>query len=267
MVLPAGFGLPPIPYLIGLTAGLGIVIWLLFQHEPDVSQATVLSFTPWMLLGASLHALYQLTIVSDVLRPLFGTPAIYATTVVLLGLSWLLSLQITAEKNVPVRLAIVGTCLLIIAIGWYLVTLDRFRFAWPVVGLIGTFLLTGASWFSLQRVAPMVTARTGWVGIMVVLAHILDGVTTAIGYDVLGYGERTPASRLILELGSALPTADVIGAGWLFVSIKLLLAMLVVWLFREFVIEEPRRGFLLLGFIAAVGLGPGWQNLLLYIAG
>ena len=81
---------------------------------------------------------------------------------------------------------------------------------------------------------------------------------------MLGSGERTPLSRLIIEFAAGLPAEPIIGAGWLFVLVKLGVASLVVWLFADLVEAEPRRSRLLLGFVAAVGLGPAVHNLLLF---
>jgi uncharacterized membrane protein len=46
--------------------------------------------------------------------------------------------------------------------------------------------------------------------------------------------------------------------------VKLGLAAGVVVLLSEYVAEEPRQGTLLLGLVAAVGLGPGAHNLVLF---
>jgi uncharacterized membrane protein len=120
-----------------------------------------------------------------------------------------------------------------------------------------------AAWWLLRRVAPGVEVA-GAVGALAVVGHALDGVSTAVGIDVLGFGERTPLSRVIIEAAAALPTADAIGAGWLFVVVKLVVASVVVVLLADLMREDPREGSLLLGFVAAVGLGPGAHNLLLF---
>jgi uncharacterized membrane protein len=105
---------------------------------------------------------------------------------------------------------------------------------------------------------------TGRLGILAVGAHALDGVSTAVGIDLLGFGERTPLSRLVIEFGASLPTAPAIGGAWLFVLVKLVVASVVVVALTETVREEPTTGRLLLGFVAAVGLGPGAHNVLLF---
>jgi len=116
----------------------------------------------------------------------------------------------------------------------------------------------------LRRLRPAATATTGAVGLLALFGHTVDGVSTAVGVDVLGFGERTPLSRLILHAAETLPTAKLIGVGWLFVIVKMIVAGGVVVLFREYVADEPAEGYALLGFVAAVGLGPGVHNLLLF---
>ncbi|ELY58846.1 hypothetical protein C493_06157 [Natronolimnohabitans innermongolicus JCM 12255] len=101
---------------------------------------------------------------------------------------------------------------------------------------------------------------------IVVFGHTVDGVSTAIGYDVLGAGEEVPLSRLILEAGESLPTAEYIGGGWLFILVKVGLALVILGLFKEYVEERPRQARTLLAGVAALGLGPGIHNVLLFIA-
>ncbi|MFB6157863.1 MAG: DUF63 family protein, partial [Haloferacaceae archaeon] len=134
---------------------------------------------------------------------------------------------------------------------------------WPAVGLVVAVGVAAAAWAALRRLRPDV-ALTGRVGPLAVFAHALDGVSTAIGVDVLGYGERTPLSRLVIEAGRALPTADLLGSGWLFVAVKVLVAAAVVAAMTDLVREEPTEGNLLLALVVAVGLGPGTHNLVLF---
>jgi uncharacterized membrane protein len=133
-----------------------------------------------------------------------------------------------------------------------------------LAGLVGATVLAAAAWRLLAAARPPATAATAAPGALVVFAHALDGVSTAVGYDVLGFGERTPLSRLLIEAGAALPTEPYVGAAWLFVLVKLSLACWVVVLFADLVRDTPRRGRLLLAAVAAVGLGPGAHNLLLF---
>lgn len=264
-ILPAGFALPPLPYLLGLVVGTAAVAGGLWRLAPAVTADTVLGLAPWMALGAALHAWFVLGAAPSALSPLLGVPAVYATVFVALGAIWaaLTTWRPGEPRSVARWLGGVGAVGFVLAAGVVLASGSTLRLGWPTVGVVVGVALAGITWGLLRRVVPA-TARTGWPGVLVVFAHALDGVSTAVGVDVLGFGERTPASQIILDLAAALPTADLIGVGWLFVLVKLGVAGAVVALFAGLVEEDPRQGYLLLAVVAAVGLGPGLHNLLLY---
>lgn len=262
MVLPDGFSLPPISYLLPLLVATAAVIALLWRRRPKVREATVLAFVPWMVVGAAAHVLEAIAAAPDALSPLFGTPSVYISTFVLAGVVWVLS-----DDRV---LALAGTVAALLAVGAVLATgysRGTIELFWPLVALVLSVLLAGVTWGVFRRGLPAVAGTTGAAGALVVLAHVLDGVSTAIGIDVLEVTERSPLPRAIMGVAEGLPTAEAIGVGWLFVVVKLLLACGIVWLMAEYVEDEPSEGFLLLGVIAAVGLGPGVHNLLLFAVG
>lgn len=265
MVLPEGFALPPLPYLVVLLATVALVGGALVRAEPVVSDRTVLALAPWVLVGSSLHAFYVLDWVPDAVAPLLGTPAVYLTTFVVAGTVWFLALEAGATPERP--LAAVGALVALAVVGYGLArgASDGLRFFWPLVGLLVAVLLTAALWAATRWTYPGVAATTGAVGALALFSHALDGVSTAVGVDLLGFGERTPVSRAVLDVAASLPTADVLGVGWLFVLVKLAIAEAVVILFADFVREDPTEGYLLLGLVAAVGLGPGAHNLILFV--
>ncbi|MDZ7700686.1 MAG: DUF63 family protein [Halobacteriales archaeon] len=263
-ILPAGFALPPLPYLLVLVVGVGAVAAGLWRLAPAVTADTVLGLVPWMAVGSALHALYVLEAAPGAIRPLLGAPAVYAAVFVVLGAAWLLlERRGPGPAAVARRLAAAGAVAFGLAAGAVLLSGGGVAPLWPVAGLLVAAGLTAATWRGLRSLVPEAGA-TGYAGVVVLFGHALDGASTAIGVDLLGFGERTPASRLILDVAAALPTAEAIGVGWLFVLVKLAVAAAVVWLFADFVESDPRQGYLLLAVVAAVGLGPGVHNLLLY---
>ncbi len=273
LLLPEGFALPPAPYLVALLLGVAVVGIGARRRDLAVDERHILAFVPWMLAGASTHALYVVDALPSMLRPLGGTPAVYATVAVVAGLVWLAADATFADdtgKRTARALGVAGLVAFLPACGaGVAVGLSRGTFApvWPAIALVVSLAVGAATWVVLRRTVPRVEAA-GVVGALAVVAHALDGVSTAVGVDVLGFGERTPLSRVIIETAAGLPTAEVIGAGWLFVVVKLAVASVVVVLLADLVEEDPREGALLLGFVAAVGLGPGAHNLLLFaIAG
>ena len=266
VLLPAGFSLPPLPYALALLAG-GFAVSIGFaRRRPPVTARHILSLTPWMALGSALHVLYGIDGLPAVIAPFGGTAAVYLTTAVLAGVGWL-TVDAVRPMRVPSVLAGGGIVALLVTVAVALrAGLARGTLApmWPAAGLLLTVALTAVGWVGLRKLRPAATATTGVVGLLALFGHTLDGISTAIGVDVLGFGERTPLSRVIIESAAALPTAETIGVGWLFVLVKLGVAAGVVVLFREYVDAEPTEGYALLGFVAAVGFGPGVHNLLLF---
>jgi uncharacterized membrane protein len=266
VVLPSDFALPALPYLVGLLVALAAVGVLLYRVRPPVTEAVVTAFGPWMAAGGGLYALYQAGGVPDPLAPLFGSPAVYLSVAVLAGAVWLgvsgRPAGTWGAGTTPRILAAIGTLLLLVPLAAAVVAAETLDVATSGLILVAATVAAAAVWAGLRRYRDV--AATGTVGALVVFGHALDGVSTAVGYDVLGFAEQTPLSRIVLELGGALPTADLLGAGWLFVVVKLALAGVVVTLFEPYVRDEPGEGYLLLVFVAAVGLGPGAHNLVLF---
>ena len=266
VLLPAGFSLPPLPYALVLLTGAAVVSVGFIRRRPPVTARQILGLTPWMAVGSTLHVLAVIDGLPAVIAPFGGTAAVYLTTAILAGATWL-AVDAARPTAVPRWLAVGGGGLLVsttavaLSIGAGRGTLAP---AWPAIAGVTAIALTAAGWLVLRRLRPAATATTGAVGLLALFGHTLDGVSTAIGVDVLGFGERTPLSRLILDAAAALPTAELIGVGWLFVLVKIVVAGGVVVLFREYVADEPAEGYALLGFVAAVGLGPGVHNLLLF---
>lgn len=266
MVLPAGSTVPPVPYLVALLAAAALVGWRLFGDHPDVDDRTVLALAPWMAAGAATYACSQLGLVPGVLAPLSTSPVVYLTTAIVCGAVWLAARAL--RERPLVHLALGGAVAALVPAGAAIasgVGNGTLALAWPLGGAFAAVLVAAALWVGLTRARPSVSV-TGWAGALVVLGHVLDGVTTAVGVDVLGFGEQTPLSRIIIEAGAALPTEPYLGGAWLFVVVKAALAVGVVALFTDYVREEPREGFALLGLIAAVGLGPGAHNVVLFAA-
>lgn len=271
MVLPEGFVVPPWYYLVPLALFLVGVGAILLAIEPPVTDEMVIALAPWMMLGATLHVLYKLEAYPPMIEPLFSSPAVYATVAVVAGLVWIVATFIYAaglHDSIPRLVGVPGLgffsvfAMITIMLGYEQGAFEPF---WPVIAVVVAGLVTALAWIALSLWFTDVAAATGLTGAFVVFSQTLDGVSTAVGYDVLGAGEEVPLSRLILEVGEALPTYEAIGAGWVFVLVKVALSMVVVGLFAGYVRDRPRQARLILAVIAAVGLGPAVHNLLLFI--
>lgn len=270
-VLPEGFTMPPPAYSVALFMASLIVAVLLILLRPEVRDWTVLAFGSWMGVGGAAHVLERVGAVPDWATPLFAAPAVYATTFILTGGVWLL-LVVGQDAgffdSVARLMGFIGSSswiILTIFISIIAIRAGTFSPLWPVLALVASLVVGGLAILGLSLTYTTVVAKTGKVGGFVIFAHSLDGVTTAVGVDVLGTTERSPVPRMVMEFAGGLPTADLIGVGWLFVVVKVVLAVAIVGLFADFVETDPDRANLLLTAIAAVGFGPGVYNLMLYL--
>lgn len=272
-VLPEGFVIPPLVHTVVLLIMTGGVIALLWAIRPPISDWTGPALVPWIILGGILHALYKSPEVAqfpDIVEPLFSSPAVYATITVLAGLVWIGSTWRAAalggSSDRPLGVIGTGLAITIAALGiWAAIDIGELTPFYSTVILFGVPILTALIWTVLSLTYTTTAAITKKTGAIVIFGHVIDGVSTAVGYDVIGVNEQVPLSTAILKLGERFPYSETIGAGWLFVLVKTILAVAIIILFTEYVREEPRKGRLLLTLIAAVGLGPGAHNLMLFM--
>ncbi|QCC51583.1 DUF63 family protein [Halapricum salinum] len=274
-LLPSGLVVPPLPYVIAVVVAAATVASFLVSLAPRVEQQHVFAFTPWMAVGASAHVFYQLEPAVDVYpawaEPLFGAPMVYLTTFVALGAVWTFlafgsSVNPDENDNVALFLGLAGTAVLLGLLGvaaWReaFVGVEPF---WSAAALVITVPVTIGVYFTIAYTATGVVARAKLLGGLVIFAHALDGITTAVGIDILETSERSPLPRTIMDLAGQLPVAETIGVGWLFVLVKLAIAVIVVVAFADYLESDPVRGNLAFAAIIALGLGPAVNNLLLF---
>lgn len=259
----------------GLLLATLAVAGLLTRVRPPASPAVVLGFAPWMVLGGLLHVLHRMHLALDeellpgTVAALLSAPSVYLTTFLLAGLVWA-GAGATDRPDTPAALAVTGT-LATLVVGVLGAREAGREFAldpvFPLVGLVGSLALAGLVSLALAARRPDVVEATRSAGALVIFAHVFDALTTAIGVELLDAGERSTAPQFVLDLAAALPTADLLGVAWLFVLLKVALAVGIVVLFHEYVDERPGEGALFLGVVAAVGLGPGAHNFFLFAFG
>jgi len=262
VVLPSGLVVPPLPHVLALLLALAGVGVTLHRTRPPVTQATALALVPWMVAGATLRIAELVDRVPVMAGPLATAPAVYGTTAVVAGAVWL------AFPDSPRRLAAVGggSAALIVAAAVWTTPVGSW---WPVVTLPTAAVVAAGALVGYQRAASPLPGDRVLAGI-VVFGHALDGVSTAFGVDIRCAGavaacERTPLPRLVMEAAAQLPTAEAIGVGWAFVVVKVVIAVGIVHLARGTMRERPAEGRLLLCGVAALGLGPGVYNVLLFL--
>lgn len=274
------FAIPPLLHSATLVVGCTIVLSLLWVTRPPVNQRTVVAFVPWIVSGAALHVFYQLGEIYQVqiyppeFEPLFSAPAVYATTFLVMGIIWILSVSAIPPDKMrtrgPLLLGLVGFGVSIPLLGLVVFQGQDPQVApmeptWPFVALGLAVVSTALVYFLLGYWRTYVIARARMAGAVVIFAHLFDAITTAIGYDILDVGERSAIPRVILEFSADLPTAETLGAGWLFVLFKLIMACAIVVYFADDLKRHEKQTNILFAIVAAVGLGPASYNFLLFV--
>lgn len=285
LVVFRGFVVPDPLHLAALLAATATVAVVLYGFRLRVSQRTVLAMIPWVVCGAALHVFYQIGEAFQVrtypplFEPFFSAPAVYLTTFVGMGSVWLVasvvapeSAAATSRDPVAEYLALSGSgvaATLVVLLGWQALdpAVGPIRLVVPVVGLIGSLAGAFVLYILLGAWRTYVIAEARHVGYLVLFAHFFDGLSTAIGVDLLGRGERSYLPRRIMEFAADLPTEPYLGVGWLFLVVKIAVAIAVVVLFADYVSERPTRGNLLFAAIAFVGLGPALNNFFVFVLG
>lgn len=271
MVLPEGFVLPPWYLLVPMLVVLAGVLALLWALDPPVTDRTVLAFAPWMMFGSALHVFHRIGGYPEQIEVLFATPSVYLVTAIIAGTAWIIGSFLYAGGLQPTISRFVGIsgtaffavfAMILFNAGWEAGTFQLF---WPVIGVVIAGIVTAIAWLALGLWFTDVATTTSVTGALVVFGHALDGVSTALGYDVFGASEEVPLSRVILEAGQSLPTDEYVGAGWLFILVKVAMALVILGLFKEYVEDRPQQARTLLALVAAIGLGPGVHNILLFI--
>lgn len=260
-VLPEGFVLPPLPYLIGVLVASVLVAVGLYRRRPPITEQVVVALAPWMTVGAGLYALKQAAVVPSLLAPLANAPTVYLTTFAIAGTIFATVGHRRPDQfaldSAPGILAVTGILAFTPVLAIALLTAFRYppvHVFWPGMAVVGAIVVASVVWIVARQYQPLKLDWTGWAGVLVIFGHSLDGLSTAVGLKFLGFGEQTPVSRLIIHVGGV----------WLFVLIKVVIALVVVSLMADYVREEPSEGFLLLAAVAAVGLGPGAHNIILF---
>lgn len=273
-LLPEGLVVPPLPYAVALGV-LAVVIGLaLSSLQPRVDQRVVLGAVPWMVAGAAAHVFYQLDRLVDIypaaVEPLAAAPVVYVTALLAFAGTWAAltawARRTGSEDSVGVGLAVAGTAAaaLLLAFAGTSGVYAAATPTWSVIGLVVTVPLTAVTYAGFSYRWPTAADLAGPLGLLAVFAHALDGVTTTVGIDVLGRAERSPLPEMIMDFAGTLPTAPYLGTGWLFVLVKLAVAVGIVVAFADYIEEDPTRGNLLFGAVVVFGLGPAVNNLLLF---
>ncbi|NHN48453.1 DUF63 family protein [Halostella sp. JP-L12] len=281
-----------IGYVVILLVMLIGVIFLLRRLDLERYRSLFYALFPFMLFGGALRVVEDANVaairagvgqpISYPLNTLLISPLIYFTMFfialgALVVAVWLERGDYVDRYEYP--LAGIGTAALVACVGYLAAlaaTTDYVYFypAIPAVVLVGATAAAAATWLAVERYVPEVNRGTGLIGLVVIWGHAIDGVANVVGLDwaaELGvhYGDlgpKHPVNAGIVDLTAAVLPASIThytGTAWPFLLVKLVAAVLVVWVFDDEIFEEsPRYTTLLLITVLAVGLGPGTRDML-----
>jgi uncharacterized membrane protein len=278
-------------YMATLIVALYGVLILLRRMDIGGERQFFLALVPFVFFGGALRVVEDAVNAARVAdatpaltypwNALIISPVIYFTVfaitlVAVVGSVRLARAGVTDGYERPLVAA--GTALVVVTVGYLAVLAAttgyvEFHPLILVVTLVGATAAAAVTWWLVLRYAPDVTAGTGRIGPVVVWGHAVDGVANVVGIDwgaELGLRAdlvpKHPANRFVIDVTQAvLPRsiAQITGTGWPFLLLKLVVAVVAVWLFNEEIYEEsPRYTVLLLVAILAVGLGPGTRDML-----
>jgi len=215
------------------------------------------------------------------LNSFFISPVIYFTVFAVAVFGLVLAKYLEddyIDRGYEYPLAGVGTVALTVTLGSlvYLSATKSYVEFHPAILLVTSAIAlasTGLVWYGICRFAPELNQGTGKIGLLVIFGQAVDGAANVIGLDwakELGLSSdlnpKHPVNEWVVNTtGSVLP-ADVLhvtGRAWPFLLLKLVAAVLVVWIFDETVFHEDseRYTMLLLVAVLAVGLGPGTRDM------
>lgn len=278
-------------YAVTLIFALVGVVFLLRRLDLGTDREFFFALVPYMFLGGALRVVEDAGIAASRAgaEPLVSFPwsaaiispfiyfAMFGFTLVALLVS--VRLASTGRTDGYQRpLASIGAAALVAVLGYllWLGVTTTYVGIFPqiaVVVLVATTAIVAVLWVGLERYWPVVNAGTGTMGLVVLWAHVLDGVANVVGIDWgaelgLPYGDlvpKHPVNAALIRVGEQFPTAltDVIGTAWPFLVVKVVAAVFVLYIFDDSLFEDsPRFGILLLIGIVAVGLGPGTRDML-----
>lgn len=240
--------------VVGLVAVLGGAV--LSRVRPTVTSTSLAALVPWVVTGATVYAGAQS---AGIEGPIFSPPWVYVVVGGFSALVWAGGVVSGRESTI---LAGVGVTVALLSGVVAESAAGPARLRWPILSLAGATLLTAVVWMAVGRGVPGLE-RTGWLGPFALFGQTFDGVTTLVGVDVLGFSERVTLSRWILELAAGLPTAEVLGTGWLFLVVKISLASVVLRLAAAWEDDERSRNAFV-WVVGVVGLGPAVHNVILH---
>lgn len=270
--------------LVSLFVIVGI-LQLLRRFDVGRERRFVYSLIPFVMTASTLFVLREIE--QEVSRGAVGYPVsvlvsgplVYATAVFLALFALVVSVVLARAKVIDRYdrgLKISGLFLLGLLLGWlYVVAVSTGGLAFtpiPAVAvLVFATVLSVVLWAVVARAEPYILSGTGSLGLVVLWAYTIDGVTSVIAVDglrLLGLSARdmalSPLTIVVMRITELLLPSSLtvlLGTAWPLVIVKIFAALLFVWVIDSEVFEgNPRLATLLTLIVLSVGLlqGTNW---------
>ena len=291
VVTPGYTTVSTLSYAIVLVFMLIGVLLLLRRLDVRMTPRFYFALFPFMLLGGSLRVVEDVNVAfiradAGMLIPYPSVALIISPFIYFVMFAFTLGVLVAGiylARRGPIGsyepfVGGVGALALTGTVGWllYLAMTTEIVGFFPAVAIItlgGSTLITALYWWASQRYAPYINEGTGSVGALIVWGHTVDGVANVLSLDwtdALGIGVQYSSKHVVNEatvrITESLQPAwlsEAIGTAWPFLFIKVIAAVVVVWIFNDEIFDEsPRYAYLLLIAILAVGLGPGTRDMI-----
>jgi uncharacterized membrane protein len=280
-----------VSYALLLVLLLAGVYFLIERLEIEAKVAALYALFPWVLFGGALRTVEDASVAmleatGDPALPFPWTAAIISpfiyVTVFLLAVAAIVASVRLDDEGVVERwqrpfgatgAALFAICVL--ALSYLSLTTDAVGFnpSILVVTVIGATVVTVVAWYGTEAYWPEVNSGTGIAGTLVIWGHTIDGFANVISLDwsdefglAGSYDPKHVVNSGIQDVTQAIQPGwlnDAIGYTWPFLLVKIVAAIVVLWLFNDEILEEsPRYAVLMLLAVLAVGLGPGTRDVL-----
>lgn len=262
------------------------VVLLLRWLDVGGDNAVIYGGLPYYIAGGELLLLSELSTTS----PAFSVPypislflvfpLVYGTMLLLILVPLLAAVSLVRRgslSNYYRPWMIVGFGVIGILLGYLAsflgTTAGTFHPVVPAVVLGATTTLAVFIWAGVVRIVPSLLSGTGAAGLVVLWGYILDGVNSvvAVGWaTTLGLSTTfTTASpiastvRFLMELTLPAQFVTATGTAWLYLTVRILVALGLVWVFDEDVVEvDPLMTNVMLAAVLAFALVPAVADLL-----
>jgi len=280
-----------VSYALLLVLLLAGVYFLIQRLEIEAKVTALYPLFPWVIFGGALRTVEDASVAmlaetGDPALPFPWTaaiisPFIYVTVFLLAVVAIVASVRLENTGRVDrwerpfgaVGIAVAG--ITIASLAYLSATTDAVGFnpLFFVAVVGGATIATAVVWVLTERQWPVVHLGTGTAGVLIVWGHAIDGFANVLSLDwatEFGLPGQYEPKHVVNEaihdtMAANQPAAlsNAIGDTWPFIVVKLVAAVVVLWLFNDEIIEEsPRYAVLMLLAVLAVGLGPGTRDVL-----